>query len=196
VEFGRLIFGRQKITFQTPSPVSWTRDKDTAELIIEGETLDWSSLFPRGTETVLMEYEDAQLDGLRVPESSAVWHFESVRFGQRVVDLNVAKQFTARLRFLVLPREVMGYGDVKFLAAIGAFTGWKAVFFTLMAGSMAGALLGVIAIASGRREASGRIPFGPYLALGALLWLAVGEDVWTAYWSLLRFGTGETGPLP
>jgi leader peptidase (prepilin peptidase)/N-methyltransferase len=84
----------------------------------------------------------------------------------------------------------MGYGDVKLLAAIGAFTGWKAVFFTVMMASSAGALFGLAALLVGRREWSAKIPFGPYLAFGALLWLAAGEHLWRAY--LLFLGIGAT----
>jgi leader peptidase (prepilin peptidase)/N-methyltransferase len=131
-----------------------------------------------------MEFDEGCLEGRMVTGTSAVWKFESLSIDCESVDLNTVDRFTARLRTLVLPREVMGYGDVKFLAAIGAFTGWKAVFFTLMAGSCAGALFGMFALLLGRREWSGKIPFGPYLAFGALLWLAVGEEAWRAYWSL------------
>ena len=140
-----------------------------------------------------MEFEEARLDGQPVLESSAIWKFECLFLGRGSVDLNQASHFTARVRSLVLPREVMGYGDVKFLAAIGAFAGWRAVFFTLMAGSVAGALLGMLALLTGRREWSGKIPFGPYLALGALLWLAVGEEAWKAYWSFLTLNPGGSG---
>ena len=188
VEFGRLVFGRRKFTFDEPVAAVWTRSGETAELVVDGEVLEWSGLFPRGTETVVMEFEEGCLEGRTVVEKTAVWKFESLRIGGESVDLNTVERFSARVRMLVLPREVMGYGDVKFLAAIGAFTGWKAVFFTLMAGSFAGALFGMLALLLGRREWSGKIPFGPYLAFGAFLWLAIGEEAWKAYWGLLTMG--------
>ena len=135
-----------------------------------------------------MEFEEGRLEGRAVAETSAVWKFESLLIGGESFDLNTLDRFSARVRVLVLPREVMGYGDVKFLAAIGAFSGWKSVVFTLMAGSSAGALFGMLALLVGRREWSGKIPFGPYLAFGALLWLAMGEEAWRAYWGLLNMG--------
>lgn len=191
VEGGRLAFGRRKFTFTTSTEVVWTRSGDTAELIVDGESLDWSDLFPRGTESVVMEFEDAQVDGRGVSGSSAIWKFESLVIARQTFDLNQVVQFKARLNSLVLPREVMGYGDVKFLAAIGAFTGWKAVLFTLLSGSIAGAGLGIFGLLTGRREWSEKIPFGPYLALGALLWLVMGKELWGAYWALIYSGPGR-----
>src|SRR5436190_1896623 len=72
---------------------------------------------------------------------------------------------------LVIPREAMGFGDVLLLAMIGSFLGWKAVLFTVVAGSCLGTLLAVAPRLIGRTEWSARIPFGPYLAAGAMIYL-------------------------
>ena len=85
---------------------------------------------------------------------------------------------------LVLPREAMGFGDVKFMAAIGGFLGWQATLFCLMASSMIGALVGVTMIAIGKKEWSGRLPYGPYIALAALLWIFGGQRLLLEWWSV------------
>src|SRR5438309_9930246 len=78
-------------------------------------------------------------------------------------------------RELVIPREAMGRGDLKFLAAIGAFLGWRAVLFSLFAGSLLGSIVGLITLVVGKRVWSVKLPFGPYLAFGALSWLFFGD---------------------
>ncbi len=185
VELGRLVFGRRKFEFASPVEARWTRTNDTAVLVVDGELLEWSELFPRGTENVVMEVVSGSVDGAPVGQGTACWSFEMLELSGRKLDLNATDQVRLQVSSVVLPREVMGFGDVKFLAAIGAFTGWKAVFFTVMAASTAGAIFGVVSLLLGKREWSTKIPFGPYLALGAALWLAAGRELWDAYWGLL-----------
>jgi len=60
---------------------------------------------------------------------------------------------------------------VKFMAAIGAFLGWPAVLFSLMVSAIIGSVVGVSLIVFGRREWSSRLPYGPYIAVAAVIWL-------------------------
>jgi len=78
---------------------------------------------------------------------------------------------------IVLPREAMGLGDVKFMAAIGAFLGWQAVLFSLVASSLLGSAVGIGLIAARRRQWSSRLPYGPYIALGATIWIFGGKQI-------------------
>ena len=63
--------------------------------------------------------------------------------------------------------EGMGMGDVKMLAMIGAFLGWKAVLVTLVLSSFSGAIIGVALMAAQRGGMKFALPFGTFLALGA-----------------------------
>jgi leader peptidase (prepilin peptidase)/N-methyltransferase len=85
-------------------------------------------------------------------------------------------------------KEAMGMGDVKLMAAVGAFLGWKAVIFTLIVGSFIGSIVGVSLIIIGRAKLQGRLPFGPYLSLGALLWIYWGPLLMAGYLHLLGRG--------
>lgn len=85
---------------------------------------------------------------------------------------------------LAFGKTAMGGGDSKLAAMMGAWLGWK---YLLLAGFLAcilGALVGVGAIASGRLDRSQPMPFGPFLALGAMISTIWGEAILVSYWQL------------
>lgn len=65
--------------------------------------------------------------------------------------------------------EGMGLGDVKLLAMIGAFLGWRGTLLTLALGATAGAAVGITLVLSGRGRGDTELPFGTFLAIGALV---------------------------
>jgi len=87
------------------------------------------------------------------------------------------------LAFLLLKKEGMGGGDVKLLAAIGAWLGWKAVLATILIASLCGSIGGIASIIYARiryrreyKPLTHLIPFGPYLCLGFLIVFYAGLD--------------------
>jgi leader peptidase (prepilin peptidase)/N-methyltransferase len=73
--------------------------------------------------------------------------------------------------------EGMGMGDVKMLAMIGAFLGWKAVLVTLVLSSFAGAIIGLALMAAQRGSMKFALPFGTFLAIGAIVAMLAGEPL-------------------
>ncbi|ATX82638.1 type 4 prepilin peptidase 1 Aspartic peptidase, MEROPS family A24A [Mariprofundus ferrinatatus] len=91
----------------------------------------------------------------------------------------------ARIFLLVTGREGMGYGDFKLLAMLGAFMGWQALPFIILASSVAGVVVGSIFLLLSRRGMRAEIPFGPYLAVAGMLWFVAGGEIVAWYTGLL-----------
>jgi len=80
-------------------------------------------------------------------------------------------------------REGMGGGDIKLLAMIGAFLGWKAVLLTILLSSLIGSVTGILMMVVKGKDFKYAIPFGPFLSLGAVISLFYGEEIvrWYLY---------------
>ncbi len=81
-------------------------------------------------------------------------------------------------------QEGMGLGDVKLLAMVGGFLGWEAVLFTLLVGSLVGSLIGIVMVLGRRAGLGMEIPFGPFLAFGAMLYVFNGPALIGVYLDL------------
>jgi leader peptidase (prepilin peptidase)/N-methyltransferase len=83
----------------------------------------------------------------------------------------------AELSIRLFKKEGMGGGDIKMMAMIGGFMGWKSVILTTFAGSLLGSVGGIaFMIAKGKGRGT-LIPFGPFLALGAVISLFFGQEI-------------------
>jgi leader peptidase (prepilin peptidase)/N-methyltransferase len=99
------------------------------------------------------------------------------------------------LWWLVRREEGLGLGDVKMLAMIGAFLGWKGVVVSLFVGAAAGAVFGLSAMALGRAGLRSKVPFGAFLAAGALVALFAGPELVRLYLdAALGAGPAALGP--
>lgn len=82
-------------------------------------------------------------------------------------------------------KEGMGGGDIKLVAMIGAFLGWKPALLTIMIGSVAGSVIGIGLIALRFMKRDEYIPFGPFLVLGALVSMFFAQPLVDWYQGLL-----------
>jgi len=187
VELGKKAFGKKRILLEKPEPFTWTRDGDDADLKIGNEDapMRWSDLFSRETDLLLIKISEAAVAEKIYGETTLQFYYNRLLVEGDEFQLEKLDVISGITREIVIPREAMGFGDVKFIAAIGAFLGWKAVFFSILVASLTGAIVGVTTILAGKREWSAKIPFGPYLAFGALIWLFAGPEIVEWY---LRFG--------
>ncbi len=186
LEAGKIAFGRKKIRFDAPTPFTWTKREDDADFIVGSEQSLWSDHFAREKDRLLLECDEAKIDNHTYAGVTLDFHYDRVAVEGKVLALDHVTQISGVARELVIPREAMGRGDLKFLAAIGAFLGWRAVLFSLFAGSLLGSIIGLITLVVGKRVWSTKLPFGPYLAFGAVSWMFFGDTFLRWYGGLLN----------
>lgn len=87
-------------------------------------------------------------------------------------------------------KEGMGGGDIKLLAMMGAFLGWKSIPFIIFASSLIGSLIGVSLMVIQKKDSKLAIPFGPYLAFAAVLYIFYGPQLIHWYLTLGSFSKG------
>ncbi len=183
VELGKLAFGRITHTFEPAE--SFSIDASGAEPVLEiaGEVLPWAELFARAKDEIRIEPVGAvRIDESEFESREVVFRYGECRLNGSVLPLGDFRKAEGRCSRITLPREAMGFGDVKFMACLGAFLGWQSIVFILFFASITGALAGVAGLALARDRAGVRIPFGPFLAAGALAWILGGSDL--AAWYL------------
>ena len=177
LRLGKLLFGRQKVQLPPDSPVIF---HEAGVVLPDGE-MPYEELFYRKTDAVVLHakrveladrcYTDVpvRLELLRQPP---VLHV-----GEETLSADDQPWMSVITDRLTLPREAMGFGDVKFMAAVGAFLGWQATVFSLAASSVIGTLVAFTLIALRRQNWSGRLGYVPYLAAAAALWIFGGQTL-------------------
>jgi len=186
LEAGKKVFGKKKIQLDAPTPFTWTRKGEDADFVVGEEQGLWSDYFSRETDLLVLLCDEAVVDTRNLGKTDLRFHYNRVRIDGEEISLDTLEQISGIVRELQIPREAMGRGDLKFLAAIGAFLGWRAVLFSVFAGSLLGSLVGLATLLIGRRVWSAKLPFGPYLAFGGLGWMFFGESLLSWYMGLLN----------
>lgn len=99
------------------------------------------------------------------PERSFLDALYGILFGGGVLWL------VAYIYYVLTGREGLGGGDIKLLAWIGALLGWRAIPFVILSSSVLGSIVGIVISRKNEDGLKTMIPFGPFLAVGALLYL-------------------------
>lgn len=84
-----------------------------------------------------------------------------------------------------LTKGGMGGGDIKLIAMVGCFLGWQGALFTIFSGALLGSLVGITLMLLGRKGRKDKVPFGPFLSCGAILFILAGKDLINWYLNLL-----------
>jgi leader peptidase (prepilin peptidase)/N-methyltransferase len=180
---GKLVFGRKRRKFATDTRIIFTE----TELVLPDDVIPYGELLYRKTDTIkfhatILELVDRCYKNVPVRVTQ-----DSIEIGEETISPETVVHMEAQTSKIVLPQEAMGLGDVKFMGAIGAFLGWKAVIFTLVVSSFIGGfLVGIPLVLMGKRGLSSKLPYGPYLATAAALWVFAGPDLVLWYMNLMR----------
>jgi leader peptidase (prepilin peptidase) / N-methyltransferase len=186
LEAGKKAFGKKKIQLDAPTPFSWTRKGDDADFVVGEENGLWSDYFARESDQLILHCDHAIVGDRDLGAADLRFHYNRVHLAGEEISLDTLDTISGVVRELEIPREAMGRGDLKFLACIGAFLGWRAVLFSVFAGSLVGSVVGLFTLIIGKRVWSAKLPFGPYLAFGAVIWLFFGEPLVRWYTALLN----------
>ena len=177
---GKLMFGRQKVALPADTKILFG---ETA-VILPDKEIPYEELFYRKSDVIVLKARTLELVDRCCWNVEVRLSPERLRIGDEEFNPEEVKHLEAVSAEIVLPREAMGFGDVKFMGAIGAFLGWQATIFSLMVSSMIGAAVGVVLIIMRKQQWSSRLPYGPYIAFAAVIWLFWGPTIWAAFFAV------------
>jgi leader peptidase (prepilin peptidase)/N-methyltransferase len=173
LRLGKLMFGRQKLALPANTRIIFS---ETA-VHLPDKDIPYEELFYRQSDVIAMQARTVELVDRGYKDVLVRLSPKRLLIGEEELNPEKVPHMEAVTAEIVLPREAMGLGDVKFMAAIGAFLGWQSVIFSLMVSSLIGSFVGVTLILMGKREWSSRLPYGPYIALAAATWVFGGKSI-------------------
>lgn len=176
LRLGKLFLGRHKVELPPNSRIVFT---ETA-LQLPDKDIAYEDLFYRRSDVIALQAQTVELVDRCYKNVLVRLSPSLLQIGEEKLNPEEVPHLEAVSDQIVLPREAMGLGDVKFMAAIGAFIGWKGVVFSLMISSVIGSAVGISLIAMRKQAWSSRLPYGPYIALAAAIWVFGGRRL--IYW--------------
>ena len=177
LRLGKLLFGRQRIKLPPDTTIVFT---ETC-LHLPDREINYDELFYRKSDAIVLQARTAELVDRGYENVTIRLSPVTLKIGDEQINPDDVPHLEAVSGEIILPREAMGLGDVKFMAAIGAFIGWQGVIFSLAVSSFIGAAVGVILILMRKRAWSSRMPYGPYIALAAVIWVFYGKNIFQSF---------------
>jgi leader peptidase (prepilin peptidase)/N-methyltransferase len=180
LRLGKLLFGRQKIKLPPDTTIVFT---ETC-LHLPGREIHYDELFYRKSDTIVLQARTAELVDRGYENVTVRLSPAALKIGDEEIAPDDVPYLECVSAEIILPREAMGLGDVKFMGAIGAFIGWQGAIFSLAVSSFIGAAAGVVLIVMRKRAWSSRMPYGPYIALAAVIWIFCGKKMFQSLFGM------------
>jgi leader peptidase (prepilin peptidase) / N-methyltransferase len=173
LRLGKLLFGRQTIEVPAQAKVIFSE----TGVHLGDQEIPYEELFYRRSDVITLHANTVELADRCYRNVQVRLTPQKLMIGDDEFNPEQVPHMEAESTEVVLPREAMGFGDVKFMGAIGAFLGWQSVIFSLMVSSIIGSAVGLTLIVFRKREWSARLPYGPYIALAAAIWIFGGKHL-------------------
>jgi leader peptidase (prepilin peptidase)/N-methyltransferase len=172
LRLGKLMFGRRQVELPTGAKIIFT---DTG-IHLPNEVVPYEEVFYRESDTIRLHASKLELVDRCYIDAKVELQPSRLKIGDDQFVPEEVPLMEAVAEQIILPREAMGLGDVKFMAAIGAFLGAPATIFSLALSSVIGSAVGLSLIAMRKKEWSNRLPYGPYIAAAAIIWMFGGYE--------------------
>jgi len=173
LRLGKVLFGRQKLALGTDTKIVFGE----TSLQLPDRDILYEEIFYRPSDAIALQARTVELVDRCYKDVAVRLSSSRLQIGEERLNPEEVPYLEAVSQEIVLPREAMGLGDVKFMGAIGAFLGWQSVIFSLVVSSFIGAMVGLALVLSGKRALSSRLPYGPYIAIAAAIWIFFGQDL-------------------
>lgn len=171
LRLGKVLFGRHSFKLDPGSRVIFTE----TSVQLPGQEIGYEELFYRKNDAIELHAATVELPDRCYWNTQIHLSPSALRIGEESFDPATVPHMEVVTDQVVVPREAMGLGDVKFMAAIGAFLGAQAVLFSLMLSAVIGSIVGILLMIL--RRNSGRLPYGPYIAVAATIWIFAGPQI-------------------
>ena len=183
LRLSKLLYGRQRFDLPPDTRIFFT---ETA-LELPDRSIPYEDIFYRKSDAIVLQAKTVELVDRGYARVAVRLSPDRLLIGGDAFKPEEVGHLEVVTDEIVVPREAMGLGDVKFMAAIGAFLGWQAVLFSLMLSAMIGAAVGLSLVGLKRGElSSSRLPYGPYIAMAAIVWIFWGPALvswWFGFWA-------------
>jgi len=180
VLLGKLVFGKKTYSFE--SPEKWflkepETDEDQLEFVLGDDPIGWGDLFNRPKDRIEIIGTSFKIDGQEVEGEELTIYERKILIGGKTFDIEAIKSAEGTTKEVIIPREAMGAGDPPLLGMIGAFIGPYGVIFTIFTSC----IYAITAAVLGRVGFGRPLPYGPFLALGAITWIFGGYRLFQLY---------------
>ena len=185
VLLGKMIWGRAKTDFK--DPVEWKLQEGYGESsqlhwVVGEEAHSWDDLFFRASDELVIQGRAFKVDGKPQAGKEMLIRKDDVSIGKQKWAVEELRSLEGKATHVSIPREAMGMGDPHLLGMIGAFLGWQSVLFVIFSSS----IYAIIAAMVARVGFGKQLPYGPFLALGAVTWIMGGWRLWVAYFESIE----------